>query len=209
MKNLTTNVVILGHKNIGESDKLVFFYSEDLGKTKVIAKGARKLTSKFTGHLETLNFSTISLYFGPKNIILQEIQTKNSYLKNINNFEIIKTAIQIAEITDQILFEEQSLDDLLPLMRSTLKHLSKTQKPSLILTSYLIKLLDKAGHIPDFHSTSLSMEDKYMKFFHYLKTNNLEEIEKICLKDEEERKINHYTKFFSQPLFQTFLPESL
>ena len=32
MKNANTKAVILGHQNFGQYDKLVFLYSENLGK---------------------------------------------------------------------------------------------------------------------------------------------------------------------------------
>jgi len=70
MKRATTIAIVLGSKNFMESDKIVHLYSEDLGKIRAIAKGARRITSKFVGHLETLNLVTASLYFGPKNTIL-------------------------------------------------------------------------------------------------------------------------------------------
>ena len=79
-------IIILGHKDLGESDSLLYIYNFDLGKQKIIAKGARKIKSKFTGHLQTLNFCEAVLYSAPRNIILQEIATRKNYFKNINDF---------------------------------------------------------------------------------------------------------------------------
>ena len=43
MKTATLKCIILGHKNFSDKDKLVFLYNEELGKLRVIAKGARLL----------------------------------------------------------------------------------------------------------------------------------------------------------------------
>lgn len=200
MKNCTTQGFILGHKNLGESDKLIFFYSVELGKIKIIAKGARKITSKFTGHLETLNHCTIEIYFGPKNTILKEVTTNNNYLKNEKELCVLGNALKIAEFTDRILYAEQTLENLEELIKGTLTQLTQTKNPDLILIAFIIKLLDKAGHIPDFKSTSLGLPEKYLKFFNFIKENPLPKIEQISLSREEEKKINYYTQIFSQPL---------
>ena len=119
MKNLNTKAIILGSKNIGESDKLVFLYTNELGKIKVIAKGARKITSKFTGHLETLNTCTVSLYFGKYKTIIQEIITQDIGTNSDTNFNKATGALQIAEITNQMLFENQSIEKLFELIEET------------------------------------------------------------------------------------------
>jgi DNA repair protein RecO (recombination protein O) len=186
MKSVSTKCIILGHKNIGESDKLIFFYSEDFGKIKVIAKGARKITSKFTGHLETINTCIASIYFGPKNIILTEITTEKSNKEIRNNLERLQTTLKIAELTNRILFENQKLNELIPLIEKSAKGLCTTKKHFLILSAFIIKLFTEAGLIPDFKEIDSKIEKKYLKFFHFIKEQELEEINKINLTKEEE-----------------------
>ncbi len=185
MKTATLKCIILGHKNLSDKDKLVFLYNEELGKLRVIAKGARRITSKFTGHLETLNFCTANLYFGPKNIILTEISTDKIHLRKRNNLQTITRALQIAEITNKMLYENQTLEALTDLIKQTLKHLTSSPKKSLIFTAYIIKLLDKSGTIPDFKTTKVSLEKKYVKFFNFIKNESFPEIKKISLTKKE------------------------
>jgi DNA repair protein RecO (recombination protein O) len=191
MKNLTAQFIILGNKNFGEFDKLIFLYCKELGKIKVIAKGARKITSKFIGHLETLNFCNASLYFGPKNIILREISTEQNYLKNNFHLPAIENALKIAEITNKTLFENQTLDDLEKLISEALKHLKIPEKESLIKIAYMIKLLDKAGQVPDFKTLETKLEQKYLKFFTFVKERPFREIKNIQLQKNEEAKIEN------------------
>ena len=91
MRNISEKCVILGHKNFNESDKLVFLYSDKFGRIKAIAKGARKITSKFTGHLETLNICFVTLYFGPRNIIITELSQDEENIKIKNTFSLCKS----------------------------------------------------------------------------------------------------------------------
>lgn len=198
MKSQTANCIILGHKNFGEFDKLIFLYSEEFGKIKVIAKGARKITSKFTGHLETLNICVASLYFGPRNIILTEIATIKNFKEIREDLEKLRSALQIAEITNQIVYENQSLDNLSELIEQTIHHLCTSKKSSLIAHSYMIKFLDKVGIIPDFKTNRAFQEqpteEKYLKFFHFIKTKPLDQIEKIQLTKKEETQIKKLIK---------------
>jgi DNA repair protein RecO (recombination protein O) len=194
MKSTNVNCVILGHRDFTENDKVIFMYTEEFGKIKVIAKGGRKITSKFTGHLETLNFAMAEIYFGPRNIILKEIATIKNFKKIRDSLESLTAAIQIAEITNQILYENQKLDNLMELLTDTLQQLSITEKPALTSQAYVIKILDQSGLIPDFKTIASSLEYKYLKFFNFLKMQPLNAIDKIALSEKESETIDQLIK---------------
>jgi DNA repair protein RecO (recombination protein O) len=196
MRKFATKCIVLGHKNLSENDKFVFMYNEELGKFKAVAKGARKITSKFTGHLETLNICNAELYLGPKNILITEISTEENFRHVRENLETLSSALQIAEITDKLLYEHQTLENLIKLIEKTISHLGTTKKPLLISIAYIIKLLDRIGLIPDFKTAEneFNLEKKYRKFFEYLKTKSLTEIEKISLTKEETSNIKNFLK---------------
>lgn len=190
MKNQSVKCVILGHKNLVEYDKFISLYTEEFGKIKVLAKGARKITSKFTGHLETLNFAIAEIYFGPKNIILKEIITIKNFKKIRDNLERLESALWIAEITNQIIYENQKTENLFELLTSTMKQLSISKKPLLTAQSYIVKILDKAGMIPDFKTITTQTDKKYLKYLHFLKTQPIHETEKIFMEKHEEQAVN-------------------
>ncbi|MFA7685267.1 MAG: DNA repair protein RecO [Candidatus Gracilibacteria bacterium] len=207
MRKITTKCIVLGHKDLSENDKFVFLYNDEFGKIKAVAKGARKITSKFTGHLETLNICTIELYFGPKNILITEITTDENFRNVKENLETLSSALQIAEITDKLLYENQTLENLIKLIEKTIFHLGTTKKPLLISIAYIIKLLDRIGIIPDFKAieNEFNLEGKYRKFFEYLKTKSLTEIEKISLTKEETFHIKNFlNRIIEQETGKTF-----
>ena len=55
MATYQTRAVVLKRENIFEADRLYHLYTEDFGKVKAIAGGARKINAKLTGHLEPFN----------------------------------------------------------------------------------------------------------------------------------------------------------
>lgn len=194
MKSKNTTAIILGQKKFGENDKLVFLYTKDYGKLTTIAKGARKMTSKFTGHLETLNSCEVTLYFGPKNILITEILSSKSLLKNSSDLTKLNTGIQIAEITNRLLEENHIIEGLLNLLQTSIAILKTTEKPEIVLTSYIIKLLDMLGLMPEFQGTKFKMEEKYVKYFHYAKTQPQNMLNNVNLKTEETKFIKRILK---------------
>lgn len=185
MKTLTTRAVILSTKTLGESDKSVCIYTEDLGKIRVTAKGACRIQSRFSGHLQVMNICKISLYFGPKNIILTEINSIKTTSALQNNLEKSLCALQIAEVTNNMLYTEQKLDNLLQLIMETLKALEKSEKNSLILIGYIIKILNLTGHLPQYSNEDHNLKEKFRKFFNFIKKSTYPEINKIRLEQKE------------------------
>lgn len=55
MNSYQTNAIVLKRENIFEADRLYYLYTEDFGKIRTVAGGARKIGAKLAGHLEPFN----------------------------------------------------------------------------------------------------------------------------------------------------------
>jgi len=62
MAILKTEAVVLRMQEYGESSKILTLYTRDYGRLKVLAKGARRLKSRFGGVLDLINYITIVFY---------------------------------------------------------------------------------------------------------------------------------------------------
>lgn len=62
MAILKTEAVVLRMQEYGESSKILTLYTRDYGRLKVLAKGARRLKSRFGGVLDLINYVTIVFY---------------------------------------------------------------------------------------------------------------------------------------------------
>ena len=60
-----TQAIVLRTRRLGESSKLVSLFSEDYGKLKAVAKGARKPKSKFGSALDLMNQVQVVCYLKP------------------------------------------------------------------------------------------------------------------------------------------------
>ena len=194
MRSKNTAGVILGHKNINEADKLVFLYTENFGKIIAIAKGARKITSKFTGHLETLNFVKVELYFGGKYTLVKEIETIKNFKEIRDDLEKLRNTLKVAEITNKLTYENEQIPNLTQLLENCIKLICSTKRPHVVIQSYTIKILNQIGVIPDFKEINTVLEKKYFKYLNFIKTKPLEESEKIHLSLEEEKNVDKIIK---------------
>ncbi len=64
----------LRHFDLGEADRIVSFFGKKHGKIRVVAKGARKLKSRFSGRLEPFHKVDI-VYFGRENASLFKLSS--------------------------------------------------------------------------------------------------------------------------------------
>lgn len=150
------------------------------------------MLSKFTGHIETLNIADISLYFSPQKTIITEIASNETLLKKAEKLETFESALKIAQIANSLLFEEQKYTNLISLMKKAIMHLITSKKPHLIYTAFAVKLMDKLGIVPDFKDSSMSIAEKYIKFFEFIKAKTFTEIERIKTTKEEDAYISKY-----------------
>ena len=83
MPSYKAKAIILKSYKLGESDKIIKMYSLDGDVISAVAKGARKVRSKFGGRLELFNLVELEI-------------TKGRNLDIINQLEIIKNFKDIA-----------------------------------------------------------------------------------------------------------------
>jgi DNA repair protein RecO (recombination protein O) len=84
MSSYRAKAIILKAYKLGEADKIVKLYSQKNGLIDAVAKGARKIKSKFGGRLELFNFIDLELASGKS----LDIITDAEILKNFSNIPL-------------------------------------------------------------------------------------------------------------------------
>jgi DNA repair protein RecO (recombination protein O) len=84
MSSYRAKAIILKAYKLGEADKIVKLYSQKNGLIDAVAKGARKIKSKFGGRLELFNFVDLELASGKS----LDIITGAEILKNFSNIPL-------------------------------------------------------------------------------------------------------------------------
>lgn len=196
-RSLRTKGIILGSRILRETDKAVFIYTRDHGKIRAIAKGALKLSSKFTGAIETLNFCDFSLYQGPKNMIITEVKQEKSFGTLRENLEKATCAILIAKISNELIAEHVNTSEIFDLIEETLGELVRSNKTLIITTGFVIKLLDILGLLPDMgdiENFHMKLPVKYQRLIKFLQRNSFQKIKRLAVKKDEATNIKSILK---------------
>lgn len=148
MRQFKDLAVVLKRKKFGEADNLITVFSKNHGKLEILAKGSRKIKSKFIGHLEPFSLVRISVVSGRSFEILTSIQLEKSFLNLKEDLDKLSLINFISEITDSITAERVSNPKLFNLILKTLSSNAWKNKPRLISLFFLIKLLELLGYAP-------------------------------------------------------------
>lgn len=148
-RSIRTEGIVLRRKDFGESDRILVLFTRKMGRVSVIAKGARKPSSKISGHLELFMRSSFLISRGRNLHILTQAEM-------IEDFEPLRTDLSgigrgsyLVELVDAVIYEEGSNVKLYNLLVSTLGSLSAGEDPEIIIRYYELHLLDLVGFRPE------------------------------------------------------------
>ncbi len=102
MPLFSDEAITLRHYDFGEADRIVSFFGRRFGKVRIVAKGCRKLKSRFAGRLEP--FHTVDIvYFGRENanlFKLSSVDMKEMRPGAGDNLERYARACYLAELLE-------------------------------------------------------------------------------------------------------------
>jgi DNA repair protein RecO (recombination protein O) len=82
-----TRAIILARFDFRENDSRIICYSEDRGKMELVARGAKKIKSKLSGHIEPLTLSRLMVVQGKDMNYAGAAQGENFYPQIKNSLE--------------------------------------------------------------------------------------------------------------------------
>lgn len=177
---------MLSRRNFGEADRLVTFFTRDLGKITVIAKGVRRPRSKKAGHLEIGNWCKIFIARGKTLDILTEIELIQAF--GINEFSENKAnkIYHILEIVKNTTPDGQRNQSTFVLLTHYLKQITSGEDFNLVSTTFKLKLLNNLG----FFSTNQLKDSKSKSILSIIEADSYSDIKsKIKLTDRSYLKV--------------------
>lgn len=145
-----TEALIIRRGDFGEADRLLTLITPH-GKRRVLAKGARKTSSRLAGHIELFTHTSLLLAVG-RNF---DIVTQSSILQSFENvrgdLQRIGAAYYAAELIDRLTEEEDENRPAFDLLVSTLAALDRMRSIDLVLRFYELHLLGYLGYRPQLY----------------------------------------------------------
>src|SRR5437762_5757888 len=152
MALLETEALVLRTYNFGEADKIVVCLTRSAGLIRAVAKGCRKLKSKFGASLEPFTLARIHYY-----------QKENHELVSLNQAEILKSHFDLsgnAEILTGLAYMGDLIIEFSPpyepnerlfrMVKACLDAICESQSDlQMILRYFEIWLLRLEGYLPD------------------------------------------------------------
>jgi DNA repair protein RecO (recombination protein O) len=132
-----------------ESDRLITLLSPDLGKLRIMVRGARKVNSRLGGHLDVLNRVIINFSEGRTFYLATGVQTLEAFGFIKKDLDRVATALYLSELTDKLTPEGQAQPDVYPLLLRGFRHLNENGLNPIIARYTELHLLSESGYLPE------------------------------------------------------------
>lgn len=147
-----SEALILRSFNTGEQDKIVIFFTRELGFIHGIAKGARKFNNRFGSALEP--FSHVQIFYYEKEnkdlVVLNNADLKESFFDLLSDYQTACTLSYLGEMMEEFFPQRHKEDILFRLLLATLKALKKGNDLNLTAAYFEAWLMKITGFCPDF-----------------------------------------------------------
>ncbi len=141
--------IVLKRTDHGEADRLLTLFTPDLGKMRAIAKGARKPSSRKSGHVELFAHTHLLVAKGKQLDVVTQADTLDAFLPLRENLERVGYAYYLAELVDK--FSEEGTENraVFDLLLHALAALGDaTNDPDLLARFFELRVLQYVGYRP-------------------------------------------------------------
>lgn len=152
----TVEAIVLRRRDSGESDRRLTIFSRELGKIDVVAKGAKKSTSRLRGVSEPLNVGLFTYATGKKQRFITSAQPRNAFHGLRLDFDRLNLGLSWGEVLGQILPYEDPFEEAYDLCLETLGYIEKGLSPMAALAWGEVKLLELSGFLPSFNRCAVT-----------------------------------------------------
>jgi DNA repair protein RecO (recombination protein O) len=143
-----TEAIVLRRTDFGEADRLLTAFTPDRGKLRIIAKGARKPTSRKSGHVELFSHSQFLVAVGRELDIITQAETLEPFVPLREDLMRTTYAYYLAELADAFTAERDENRPLFELLKDALGWLCTAGDLPLLARYYELHLLGLAGYQP-------------------------------------------------------------
>lgn len=154
MATYSDEALILRTTKLGEADRIITLLTPYHGKIRAVAKGVRKMKSRFGARLEPFMRDSLLLADGKTFDIISQVVVKNSYTQQlISDYTLFVAATTIAETVDKLLpTEHEPHKEQYDLAVGAIAALAAHRhEPWKIVESYLLRSFQLAGWRPELY----------------------------------------------------------
>lgn len=150
MREFRDDAVVLRTYRTGESDRTVVLWTREHGKVRVVAKGARRATSRLGGSLEVLGYVRVDLVSTRGEFfIARHVEYLDRMVTLRSSYERITAGYAVVEVVDAIPADDVADEGIFQLLVRVLTALNDAEfDPTLVPAAFVFRLLALDGSAP-------------------------------------------------------------
>src|SRR5438105_3742814 len=157
MRLVTTDAIVLRSYNLAEADRIVLCLTRSAGLIRAVAKGARRMKSRFGAALEP--FTLLRLSFHEKEnrdlVTISAVDILKSYFQLSSKLEALESLAYMAELVNEFAPPHEADEKLFRMLAACVEALANSDaREGMILRYFDVWLLRLAGLFPDLGSCS-------------------------------------------------------
>lgn len=153
---LSSEAIILRTYPLRETDKLVVAYTRKYGKVRGVARGSRRIRSRFSGRLEPLSWVEL-VAFERRNqelVSIDKVELLKGYGLAMQDYRAYLRSSYVLELLMETVPEQEANDSLFRLLLHVLPLLGDSHKSRLASVYFQIWHLKLAGLLPSLSACS-------------------------------------------------------
>lgn len=151
----STQAIVLGSRKLGEADRIVIMLTEVRGMVPVVAKGARKIKSRFGGRLEIFTLLQVQLYEGRSLFTLTGADTVKMHAASRGQPAALSAGLAFVDLLRRSIPEQEKRPRTFNLLANFLDESDRAASLEcdragfqILAISALLKLLLLLGYLP-------------------------------------------------------------
>lgn len=150
MPLVKTTAIVLNSRKWGDADRIVTFYAKQLGKIRGVARGARRLKSRFGAALEPFTLSHLNLFEKPGDSLFRvsQVDVVTSFQALRENLALMASAARMVNVVAAVTPEGDPDARLFETLEQGLASLPSSRDPAFTALLFQIRLLGLIGFRP-------------------------------------------------------------
>jgi DNA repair protein RecO (recombination protein O) len=142
--------VVIGSFPLGESDRVVTFFSRDFGRVRGVARSARRIRSRFGGALELFTLGQLVFFdTGRSDLVrVDHFDVTHPFAALRERLDTLGEAAWIVEVVARTTGERDRQPALYGLLIRALHAMQTSVKPARVAVCFGVRCLDVLGHRP-------------------------------------------------------------
>ena len=144
-----TDAIVLGHRNLGEADKILTLFSPEKGKIHAVARGVRRPRNPILAGSQLFTYSNFLIMEGKSLDNISQCEIKESFYRIRQDLKSMAYGLYFAELLRASTPMEDKNGELFRFFLKTMYLIQKWSNKELLGRIYEIKLMAIQGFTPE------------------------------------------------------------